>query len=61
MTFRKGEGRKTNVNAKLKGKEIEKVKTVNYSGYLLKENNGDEGHIEAVLGKAKQLWAEYGF
>lgn len=55
MTFRKGGGRRKKPNIKCKGEEIEEVKTYNYLGYTLKENNSEEDHVKAIVGKTKAM------
>ncbi|XP_068991496.1 trichohyalin-like [Neodiprion pinetum] len=60
MRFRKGGGRRKNIDWRWKGKRIEEVKEFSYLGYRVKCNGGQEAQVKERVRKAgvvmRQVW-----
>ena len=52
MCFRRGGGRRKEVEWKWEGKRLEEVREYKYLGYELRRNGSDEGQIKSVKKKA---------
>ena len=55
IEFRKGGGRRKNVEFTWGGDKIEIVREINYLGYKLHENNGKQKHIRYVTATAREI------